>query len=512
MTKVNYKSDFDAILRIKDCSGEDLEWPTFDWYAKLYTIQYGRDNKANMYVASCVGGVCTNCFNDNGYIHIVVDNHHLGIGTLAVEFVAKIPDAKYPDEHHRIVTPQALDIELVTGKGDCAPVFEAVITVPVHGGMTKAEIEGLLAAGGYTRELTFGFSNRDAEDWSADHPGVWFNRTAGAFYRDGALAEAGDGCYNEVAEDGTVRANTRMVFRCNDTRYRFAGRELVNLDWATGDAPRRVFRVPSLNAHPGLFYIDRGYISVHASEPCRISLKGLYWHEDGSGYYEGIPLSEFSVSCGRFCKAHIEGDELVVEEGATGGKEYWIHLCLPQRESIQIPPTVIGVRIRPDGSKVFYRCPSTNMSLHVLPPPSDENFLLELLQTYVSPRGKHAKEIRSRDLHQRNRAQYEVWQRSRPRVGGSVLDKYKRVWRWKKLTLCRKFDKDGNLSHKIVRGNHALFRIRIRHCGVWSEWGYFHVDFLGEGKVKVRRSQPLHRAGGRPHPLDEEDIDAMFKR
>lgn len=170
MTKVNYKSDFDAILRIKDCSGEDLEWPTFDWYAKLYTIQYGRDNKANMYVASCVGGVCTNCFNDNGYIHIVVDNHHLGIGTLAVEFVAKIPDAKYPDEHHRIVTPQALDIELVTGKGDCAPVFEAVITVPVHGGMTKAEIEGLLAAGGYTRELTFGFSNRDAEDWSADHP------------------------------------------------------------------------------------------------------------------------------------------------------------------------------------------------------------------------------------------------------------------------------------------------------------------------------------------------------
>ena len=38
MTKVNYKSDFDAILRIKDCSGEDLEWPTFDWYAKLYTI------------------------------------------------------------------------------------------------------------------------------------------------------------------------------------------------------------------------------------------------------------------------------------------------------------------------------------------------------------------------------------------------------------------------------------------------------------------------------------------
>lgn len=508
--KVNYKSDFDAILRLTDCEGNDLGWPKFDWKAKFYTFSL-----SNVFTASCIGGVTENCYNDGGGIHVVFDNHKLAIGSLQCEITVELPDGRYSDGYHRVVTPEPLDIELVKGRGDCPSTRAvAVVTLPVLGELTRADVEAMLAGKQDKRELTFGFmKDYDIRDWAEEHPdGVWFSRCDGAFYRNGELAEAGDGCYNEVAEDGTVRANTRMVFRCNDTRYRFTGRELVNLDWATGGAMRRVFRVPTLNAHPGLFYLDRGYITVHATEPCRISLKGLYWHKDGSGNYEGIPLSEFSVSCGRFCKAHIEGDELVVEEGATGGKEYWIHLCLPQRESIQIPPTVIGVRIRPDGSKVFYRCPSTNMSLHVLPPPSDENFLLELLQTYVSPRGKHAKEIRSRDLHQRNRAQYEVWQRSRPRVGGSVLDKYKRVWRWKKLTLFRKFDKDGNLSHKIVRGNHALFRIRIRHCGVWSEWGYFHVDFLGEGKVKVRRSQPLHRAGGRPHPLDEEDIDAMFKR
>mgnify|MGYP004704639297 CR=1 FL=1 len=508
--KVNYKSDFDAILRLTDCEGNDLGWPKFDWKAKFYTFSL-----SNVFTASCIGGVTENCYNDGGGIHVVFDNHKLAIGSLQCEITVELPDGRYSDGYHRVVTPEPLDIELVKGRGDCPSTRAvAVVTLPVLGELTRADVEAMLAGKQDKRELTFGFmKDSNAEDWAEEHPdGVWFSRDEGVFYRNGELAEAGEECYNEVAEDGTVRANTRMVFRCNDTRYRFTGRELVNLDWATGGAMRRVFRVPTLNAHPGLFYLDRGYITVHASIPCRISLKGLYWLEAGTDYYERIPLSECEVrTCGHEwgAKAHIEGDELVVERGATGGKWHWIHLLLSPGRSNQISPTVIGVRIRPDGGKEFYRCPSTNMSLRVLPPPPEEGWLLGLLRTFVTPRGKHANEIRSRDLFLRNRAQYEVWQRSRPRSGDR---NHKRVWRWKKLTLFRKFDKDGNPSHKIVRGNHALFRIRIRHRGVWSEWGYFHVDFLGEGEVKARRSQPLHRAGGRPHPLTEADIDAMFKR
>nr|DAP09343.1 MAG TPA: hypothetical protein [Bacteriophage sp.] len=508
--KVNYKSDFDAILRLTDCEGNDLGWPKFDWKAKFYTFSL-----SNVFTASCIGGVTENCYNDGGGIHVVFDNHKLAIGSLQCEITVELPDGRYSDGYHRVVTPEPLDIELVKGRGDCPSTRAvAVVTLPVLGELTRADVEAMLAGKQDKRELTFGFmKDSNAEDWAEEHPdGVWFSRDEGVFYRNGELAEAGEECYNEVAEDGTVRANTRMVFRCNDTRYRFTGRELVNLDWATGGAMRRVFRVPTLNAHPGLFYLDRGYITVHAFIPCRISLKGLYWLEAGTDYYERIPLSECEVrTCGHEwgAKAHIEGDELVVERGATGGKWHWIHLLLSPGRSNQISPTVIGVRIRPDGGKEFYRCPSTNMSLRVLPPPPEEGWLLGLLRTFVTPRGKHANEIRSRDLFLRNRAQYEVWQRSRPRSGDR---NHKRVWRWKKLTLFRKFDKDGNPSHKIVRGNHALFRIRIRHRGVWSEWGYFHVDFLGEGEVKARRSQPLHRAGGRPHPLTEADIDAMFKR
>lgn len=510
MMKINYKSDFDFILRLTDCEGNDLGWPKFDWKAKFYTFSL-----SNVFTASCIGGVTENCYNDGGGIHVVFDNHKLAIGSLQCEITVELPDGRYSDGYHRVVTPEPLDIELVKGRGDCPSTRAvAVVTLPVLGELTRADVEAMLAGKQDKRELTFGFmKGSNAEDWAEEHPdGVWFSRDEGVFYRNGELAEAGEECYNEVAEDGTVRANTRMVFRCNDTRYRFTGRELVNLDWATGGAMRRVFRVPTLNAHPGLFYLDRGYITVHVSIPCRISLKGLYWLEAGTDYYERIPLSECEVrTCGHEwgAKAHIEGDELVVERGATGGKWHWIHLLLSPGRSNQISPTVIGVRIRPDGGKEFYRCPSTNMSLRVLPPPPKEGWLLGLLRTFVTPRGKHANEIRSRDLFLRNRAQYEVWQRSRPRSGDR---NHKRVWRWKKLTLFRKFDKDGNPSHKIVRGNHALFRIRIRHRGVWSEWGYFHVDFLGEGEVKARRSQPLHRAGGRPHPLTEADIDAMFKR
>ncbi len=68
--KVNYKSDFDFILTIKDCRGMDIGFPRFDWKAKLYTSR-----SIHKYEISHIGGVCTNCYNDDGRIHCVVDGH-----------------------------------------------------------------------------------------------------------------------------------------------------------------------------------------------------------------------------------------------------------------------------------------------------------------------------------------------------------------------------------------------------------------------------------------------------
>lgn len=128
--KKNYKSDFDALLRLRTCAGDgdalrELGWPDYDWTARFYTT-----NKANAYVAGCRGGVCRNCFNDGGRIHVVFNDHGLGLGRLNVEFSAELPDAIYPDGSRLEVTPQSMDVELVQGRGDCGTVAELEVLLP----------------------------------------------------------------------------------------------------------------------------------------------------------------------------------------------------------------------------------------------------------------------------------------------------------------------------------------------------------------------------------------------
>ena len=113
--KVNYKSDFDFILTIKDCQGNDIGFPKFDWEAKFYSSQ----TKIIVYTVSFKDGVFTNCFNDEGKIHCVFDNHRLSAGELCMEFKAYTPNVIYPDKTKDIYTPMSTGIELVCGAGDC---------------------------------------------------------------------------------------------------------------------------------------------------------------------------------------------------------------------------------------------------------------------------------------------------------------------------------------------------------------------------------------------------------
>lgn len=130
--KKNYKSDFDLILRLLTCSPDgadseprELGWPDFDWTARFYT-----DNRANVYVASCIGGECVNCFEDDGEIHVVFNDHRLSKGALQVEFSAEFPDEIYPDGHRLEVSPQSLDVELVSGRGDCGTMADVQLMLP----------------------------------------------------------------------------------------------------------------------------------------------------------------------------------------------------------------------------------------------------------------------------------------------------------------------------------------------------------------------------------------------
>lgn len=116
MRKVNYKSDFDFILRLKDPRDETktVPWPECDWDILFWT-----SSKPNAYKASCKDGVCVNCFREaDGSIHFVFDNHHLGMGTLKWEPHFRFPNDIYPDGIQDQFRKAQLGIELVDGDGD----------------------------------------------------------------------------------------------------------------------------------------------------------------------------------------------------------------------------------------------------------------------------------------------------------------------------------------------------------------------------------------------------------
>lgn len=126
MRKVNYRSDFDFILRLSDCRGDDIGFPDYDWEARFYT----RGNRANAYVASCKGGECVNCFNDGGRVHVVVNAPRLGLGELFVDFKASLPNSIYPDEHQDEMAPLSTGIELVRGAAPCPCSADVELVLP----------------------------------------------------------------------------------------------------------------------------------------------------------------------------------------------------------------------------------------------------------------------------------------------------------------------------------------------------------------------------------------------
>lgn len=131
MQTINYKSDFDFILRLYACgplgadSRQELGFPDYDWTARIWT-----GVKANAYVVSCIGGKCVNCFNDEGRIHVVMNSHHLTPGELQIEFTALLPDDMYPDGDERHVIPAPLGVILTKGAAPGPSQFEVEIMLP----------------------------------------------------------------------------------------------------------------------------------------------------------------------------------------------------------------------------------------------------------------------------------------------------------------------------------------------------------------------------------------------
>ena len=114
MRKINYKSAFDFVMRLKDASGKEVPFPECDWDALFWT-----SSKPNAYRASCIGGVYVNCFREaDGSIHFVFNGHRMGKGILKWEPHFRFPNGIYPDGIQDQFRKAQLGIELVDGDGD----------------------------------------------------------------------------------------------------------------------------------------------------------------------------------------------------------------------------------------------------------------------------------------------------------------------------------------------------------------------------------------------------------
>lgn len=128
MRNVNYKSDFDFIMRLKDCADDTktVPFPDCDFEAMFWT-----SSKTKAYIASCKGGVCTNCFRTkDGDMHFVFDNQHMGLGTLHWEPHFELPNDLYHDSIQDLFRKASLDIKLVDGDGDCPTTAEIEFIAP----------------------------------------------------------------------------------------------------------------------------------------------------------------------------------------------------------------------------------------------------------------------------------------------------------------------------------------------------------------------------------------------
>lgn len=149
--RINYKSDFDFLLHLyeplRDGETErrEIAFPDYDFQVVL-TIGASAGFSSRKYIASQVGGKLTNCYNDNGVIHVVCDNHGLLAGQVYVEFHANVPNGIYPDGKELTVTPSPIGIELVADAGDTPTEIDVDVVMPI----IYRDAYALAVASGYT--------------------------------------------------------------------------------------------------------------------------------------------------------------------------------------------------------------------------------------------------------------------------------------------------------------------------------------------------------------------------
>lgn len=464
--KINYQSDFDFLYTPIDCRGETVMFPApgVDWRVEFRTRDHCRT-----FTVSCVGGVCANCFNDNGRIHVIAKDHGLAPGRLVGTMTLLSPNRTYPGGIQRIVNRQPVGIELLNGSAcydDPSPSADVVIPIVAVDGR---------------QPLPFRFADFDDADTTVDD--ICFDRFRDYdfFFRKGAdgrceAIDPADGPYNIYAADGRIIANTDRLFICGHTVYRYTGRELVNVAVEQNPNQRLVTRTPSINAHPGLVYLDRGFIRmpIYSGEN-RVPLDGLYC-KFGTDHIvplaEAVTGMEVHDAAGEEVNAEIIDNCVVFNIGEfdsmTAGR-MMARLSFDTEGRFDGCETFIGVRYDTNGRKIFYQTAARPAPEPVRPPnlrDARERNIMEISgerSCYIAPPG--------------GGYQTELWLKRRHgtgsktrRAGLGLRKKWRhlrndRQWRWRR-----------NRWGMLINRNSFLMRMRHVSGNRCSEWAYFHVN------------------------------------
>lgn len=486
--RINYRSDFDFFIRLFDSDGKPVGMPrdieldmrlitgwldeldAEEWCPKLAGFSQGA------YTAKYRKDVTENCIVEGGKLRVIVDNHNLTPGALTIEMTLKLPRTIYPDGDQRIVAKKKTFIELITGRGDAwtdSPTIDFYLPVS----LPQADQSAVM-----TQPLPFRFADFDDADTTVDD--ICFDRFRDYdfFFRKGAdgsceAIDPAEGPYNIYADDGRIIANTDRLFICGHTVYRYTGRELVNVAIEQNPNQRLVSRTPSVNAHPGLVYLDRGFIRlpIHSGEN-RVDLNGLYCGFSNDDHpvllAEAVIRIEVCDSAGETVDAEIIDDCVVFNIGEfdpdyAGRVSARLYLDSDGRYD-GTNTAFIGVRYDGEGRKIFYQTSARPAPETVQPPTLRE----AREYTGMEMRGANACFVSG----QRRGFLTELWLKRRHgtgsktrRVGLGLPKKWRhlrneRQWRWRRC------------KDMLINRNSFLMRMR-RVCGNRrSEWAYFHVD------------------------------------
>lgn len=493
MRKEYYKNDFTCPLRLLDRDGAEVLVGGHDFTAVFVTgspaaFHPAVGRQTSRYEASRVGGREVNCkVGPDGRVTAVFDNHRLPPGLLQCELTVLVPDGTYPDGTRRDVftgpVGVLLSLEQVRGGGD------------PDGFLRLAYAQGVVPPNVELSPLPFTFSYGGTTPYNLEGVVVYSTHYK-RFYRDGVVIPPRERGYNETSESGEVRASTKRLFICGNKHYRFTGRDFVNVETERNPDQRLVRRAPSINAHPGLAYADRGIIRLpqpgcFAGDSIEISLEGLYFKDDESGRL--LPLSSFEIftyTDGVSCDLTVEkeGDKVVVTRTRQDGGqiERGSHLWIDLGEPCSYRGlSYLGVKYDSSGRKIFYRGLRSFPAARRKP---DRLILAEEVKKYVrfGGEGRGSKYITFAYSGRGLRMQMQVWAKTGVRyrsIGYGYYDDngltHKYQWHWK--------DADGV---RVCRKT-ALVRARIRSVkGAWSDWCYFHISpFISGGIAESRQKR-----------------------